>query len=180
MERRIEKGAHGPLLQLFANGGDEHSSPVRRAAMFKKEDALPRAQLHFALHNRHRLAGASQHHSDVRWHVIAAFRIVREIFGIFRYQALEEFLQIVSRSGISIFHDDDAAARMLNKNRADPVLDVQFVDLRLHFVSDLVKAFAVRAHFELVMVDVHSDHLGFLSCRPESGHLCSNGKRSAI
>jgi hypothetical protein len=47
--------------------------------MFEQENALPRSQLHFAINNRHSLAGARQDHADMGWHVIAAFGVVRDI-----------------------------------------------------------------------------------------------------
>jgi len=33
--------------------------------MFKKENTLPRSELHFSVHNRHGLAGARKHHPDM-------------------------------------------------------------------------------------------------------------------
>ena len=123
--------------------------------MLKDEDALPCAELHFPIDNRHGFAGARQYHAYVRWHVVAAFRIVGEILGIFGYEAVEKFFQIASRSGVGIFHDDDAAAGVLNKNGDGSVLDAALGDLRLNLVSDFVEALAVVAHFELVVIDVH-------------------------
>jgi hypothetical protein len=38
---------------------------MRRAAMFEKENALPRSELHFSVHNWHGLAGVRQDHADV-------------------------------------------------------------------------------------------------------------------
>ena len=52
-------------LQLFAHDGDEQFSPVWSASVLKKENPLPRPELHFSVHNRHGLASACQHHSDV-------------------------------------------------------------------------------------------------------------------
>ena len=33
--------------------------------MFEEENALPGPEMHFAINNRHRLAGARQDHADV-------------------------------------------------------------------------------------------------------------------
>ena len=44
---------------------------------------------------------------------------------------------------------------MLNKKCDCSVLHSAVVDFRLHVFGDFVEFFAVRAHFELVMVDVH-------------------------
>src|SRR4029453_6513482 len=103
-----------------------------------------------------------------------------EVIGIFRHKTLEKFLQIVPRGGISIFHDDDAATGVLNKNRDRSILDVALVDLRLYVISDFVEAFPVRVHFKLIMINVHFRTLRFLSCRARSRHISSNGKRSSI
>ena len=114
---------------LFANDGDEDSSPVGCATMFEKENALPGSELHFAINNWHGFAGPRQDHADMRRHVIAAFGTVREIIRVFRHEAVEEFFQITPRSGIGIFHDDHAATGMLDKHRRRPIPDAASIDL---------------------------------------------------
>src|SRR6266403_1188264 len=52
-------------LQSCADRRDKHFSPMRCAAVFEEENTLPRSELHFSVHNRHRLAGARQDHADV-------------------------------------------------------------------------------------------------------------------
>ena len=51
--------------ESFADRGDKDFSPIGCAAVFKKENALPRSELHFSVHNRYGLAGARQNHADV-------------------------------------------------------------------------------------------------------------------
>ncbi len=85
--------------------------------MLKQEQALPSAKLHFSINNWHCFARSRQDHANMRWHVIAAFGAVTKVIGIFWDETIEEFLQIMSRGWISIFHDDDAATGVLNKNR---------------------------------------------------------------
>ena len=97
--------------------------------MFEQENALPCSELHLTIDNRHGLAGARQDHSDMRWHIIAAFGTVREVISICRHEAVEEFFQITSRSRIGIFHNDHAATGMLDKNRGCPVSYTALVDL---------------------------------------------------
>jgi hypothetical protein len=80
---------------------------------------------------------------------------MREIVGIFGHQALEEFFQIASRRRIGIFHDDNAAAGVLNKNGDGSILDAALVDLRVNLGGDFVQALAVGAHFKLLVADVH-------------------------
>jgi hypothetical protein len=123
--------------------------------MFEQENALPRSQLHFAINNRHSLAGARQDHADMGWHVIAAFGVVREIFGIFWHQPVEEFFEITSRSRIGIFHNDHAATGVLNKHCRRPVSDAASIDLRLHFIRDFVQSLSVGANLNPVVTDTH-------------------------
>jgi len=125
--------------------------------MFKEENALPCSKLHFFVRNRQCLARARQGHADVRWHVIAAFGAVREVIGILRHQVVEEVLQIAARSWIGIFHDDDAATGVLNKNRSGPISKAASVDLGLNFIGDFVETFSVAADFELIVVDAHCE-----------------------
>jgi len=115
--------------RLFADNGNETLSPMRRTAMFKEKNALPRSELHLPIDNRHDLAGAREDHADVRWHVVAAFGAVGEIIGIFRDEPIEKCLQITTRSWIGIFHNDDAATGVLNEYRHCPVSYAARVDL---------------------------------------------------
>src|SRR5215472_3879460 len=142
-------GGGDPSRELFADHGDQHLSPMRGAAMFEKKNALPGSQLCSAFSDWYDFARAGQHHADMRWHIIAAFGAVGEVIGVLRHESLEKLFQIASRSWVGVFHDHDAAARVLNKNRNGSVLDAALVDLRLHIVSDFIESLAVGAHFEL-------------------------------
>ena len=123
--------------------------------MFEKENALPGAELHFAINNWHGFAGPRQNHADMRRHIIAAFGTVREIIGILRDQAVEERFQIAARSRIGIFHDDQAATGMLDKHRRRPVPDAARIDLGLHFARDFVQSLAFGANFYPIVPDAH-------------------------
>jgi hypothetical protein len=52
-DSRFEKS----LSHLFADSRNQDFSPVGRATMFEQENALPGSELHFAINNRHGLAG---------------------------------------------------------------------------------------------------------------------------
>jgi hypothetical protein len=80
---------------------------------------------------------------------------VPEVIGIFRHEAVEKLFQIASRGGIGIFHDDDAAAGVLNKNRDCSVSHIALVDLRLHFIGDFVKSFAMGANLNSIVMHAH-------------------------
>jgi len=83
----------------------------------------------------------------MRWHVIAAFRPVREVVGIFRYQAIEKFLHVMSRGRIGVLHDDHATTGVLNKDGHCPIAQTTLVDHRLDIVGDFVRSFAICAYF---------------------------------
>src|SRR6266545_972736 len=125
------------------------------APMLEQEYALPGSKLHLAVDNRDCLAGARQYHADVRRHVIAAFRTVSKVISIFRHQTIEKFLQVMSRRRIGILHENDAATRVLNKQRDCPIAQTALVDLRLDIVGDFVGPFASSANVELILVNTH-------------------------
>ena len=92
----------------------------------------------------------------MRGHVVAAFRIVREVIGVFRHQAVEKLFQIPSCGGVGIFHDYDAATGVLDKNGDDSVLNAALIDRRLNLVGYFVEPFTVGGHFELFVMHVHA------------------------
>ena len=114
---------------LFANNRHGKSSPMWRAAMFEQENALPRSELHFLIHNRNCLTGARQCHPDMRRHIIAALGTVRKVIGVFGHEPIEKRFQVAARSRIGIFHDDYAATGMLDKHGRGPVSYTALVDL---------------------------------------------------
>ena len=65
MSGEVGGGDHPPPLQSFAYRGDENLPPMWRPAMFEQENALPGAELHFAVHDWHGLAGACEDHADM-------------------------------------------------------------------------------------------------------------------
>jgi hypothetical protein len=128
---------------------------MRGAPMLEQENALPGSKLHFAVDNRDCLAGTRQGHADVRRHVIAAFRTVSKVISIFRHQTIEKFLQVMSRRGIGVFHENDAATRVLNKHRDCPTAQAALIDFRLNLVGDFVGPLASSAKVELILVNAH-------------------------
>src|SRR6266581_341225 len=128
---------------------------MRGTPMLKQENSLPGSELHFSIQNRDRLARSRQNHSNVRWHVIAAFRAVRKIIGIFWHEAVEEFLEVAPRGWIGIFHNDHTATGVLNKDRDRPAAQTEFVDLSLDIIGDFIRSLAVGADFKLLVMDAH-------------------------
>jgi len=126
-----------------------------RASMFKQKDALPRSELHFVIYNRNCLTSARQCHPDMRRHVVAALRTMREVIGIFGHETIEKFFQVAARSRVGILHYDNAATGVLNEDSQYPVPNSASVDLRPDVVSEFIEALSIRTNFELVMIHLH-------------------------
>jgi hypothetical protein len=129
---------------------------MRRGAMFEEKNSLPGPELHFSIHNRDRLACSRQNHADVGGHVIAAFRAVRKIIGIFWHEAVEEFLEVAPRGWIGIFHNNHAGTGVLNKDRDGSAAHTAFVDLSPDTIGDFICSLAIGADFKLLVVDAHT------------------------
>ena len=93
-------------LSLLAHNRDPNLAPVWCTTMFEEKNSLPDSKLHFPIRNRNGLTRSRQNHADVRRHIVAALRAVREVIGLFWHQAIEEFLQVASRCRISILHNN--------------------------------------------------------------------------
>jgi hypothetical protein len=153
--RNVTLDASSRRTLPLADDRDENLSAVRRPPVFEQKNALPCAELHFAIDDRHGLAGTCQNHADVRRHVVAAFGTVCEIISIFWYEPLEELFEVVARRWIGILHDDNAATGVLHEDCCCPIFHPTFIDRLLHFISDLVQSFACGTEFELMVVDTH-------------------------
>ena len=129
---------------------------MRCAPMLKQKNPLPGSQLQFSVDNRHCLARSRQDHANVRRHVIASFRTVREVICIFCHQTIEEFLHVMLRGGICILHDNHAATRVPNKNGDRPIVQTALIGLRLDVVGDFVQPLTVGTHFEYFVVNTHA------------------------
>jgi len=129
---------------------------MRGVAVFEEKNSLPGSELHFSIHNRDGLACSRQNHADVRGHVIAAFRAVRKVIGIFWHEAVEEFLEIAPRGWIGIFHNNHTATGVLNKDRNHPAAQTAFVDLSPDIIGDFIRSLAIGADFQLLVVNAHN------------------------
>lgn len=145
-----------PSVDLVAHYGDRNLPPVRRAPVLEKEDTLPCAELHSSIHNGNSFARPSQHHANVRWHVVGAFRVVFEIISILWDQPIEEFLEITACRWICILHHDKAATSVLCKNRDDATFKSALADDGFDFIGDFVSALAGRGDSEVLGNDRHT------------------------
>ena len=123
--------------------------------MLEEKNSLPGPEVHLSIENRHRLAGAREGHANVRRHIVATFRLVREVICVLRHQAIEKFFKITSRGRIGVFHDDEAATGVLNKCRHGSGTHASFVDDRLDIVRDFVGPLAVGANVESLLSNAH-------------------------
>ena len=128
---------------------------MRRVAVFEEKNSLPGPELHFSIDNRDGFARSRQNRADVGGHVIAAFRAVRKIIGIFRHEAVEEFLEVAPRGWIGIFHNNHTATGVLNKDRDRPAAQTEFVDLSPDTIGDFICSLTIGADFKLLVVDAH-------------------------
>ena len=123
--------------------------------MLEQKNALPGTELHSSLDKRHSFARAREDHADVRRHVIAAFRTVCEIIGVFGNKAFKKLLQITARGWIGILHNDNAAACVLDKNGDCPVSRPARVDFLLHIIRNFVQSFSMCANLQLFVTYAH-------------------------
>ena len=130
------------------------------APMLEKKNALPGAELHFAIDDRDRFARPRQDHANVRGHVVRAFIIVL-IVGVFGNELLKKSLDIASGRWRGVLHHGQAATGVLNENRHDSVSHAGFVDLFLDLMRNLIGAFAVGSHFEFFVPHLHRQQLAF-------------------
>ena len=91
--------------------------------MLEKENSLPGAECHPAVHDRNDFAGPRESHSDVTWHVVGTFLGVDEPRGGFWDEFFEKHLQVTAGTGIGVFHDDEAGAGMPDENGDRAILD---------------------------------------------------------
>ena len=123
--------------------------------MLEKKNALPRSELQATGNNRNSLAGAGQHHSDVRRAVVSAFGRVDEVVRILGNEAFKKLFQILAGSWIGIFHDNQTATCVFHENRRCPVAHTALIDGSLDLLGDFVSAFAVCANLDLFVFRAH-------------------------
>src|SRR5438093_12902655 len=87
-------------LRAASDARDRHGNRafVRRTAVLENENPLPCAKLHFAVRDRDRLRGASEHHADVDRKSVAPLGRVQEIILVFWNEPVEPGLEIRPRA----------------------------------------------------------------------------------
>lgn len=143
----------------FADHRYYQPPPMRRAAMLEEKDALPRAELQFAVRDRDYFTRSSEHHPNVRRGIITAFRRVREAIRAFRNETLEECIEVYTSGLISVLEDDETRARVLDENGRRSSINTASCDDLAHFICNLVCAFAFRLNRENFRVRLHLNRL---------------------
>ena len=131
----------------FANHRHHDSPHVRGTAMLEVENPLPRAELHLGVRHRNHFARSGERHPNVRGAVVRPFVVVL-VVRFLRDEAFEESLQIAARGRRGVFHDHEAAARMLDENRYRAGGDAAALHDLLNLIGDFVRPLALRSHLE--------------------------------
>src|SRR4051812_45398760 len=105
---------------------------VRGAAVFPEINALPRAEHEASRRKRYALAGPSERHLDVTRHVVGSLERVLEMRIILRHEPIKPGLEIGARRGVGVFHDHEAATRVLAKHRNDALREFAATDFARH------------------------------------------------
>ena len=142
--------------RLTSDHAERDLPPMRCAAVFEKKDALPGAKLHPAVDDRDHFARAGEDGANVRSAVVAPFRSVLEPRRVLRHEPLEKFLEIASRRGIGVFHDDEAAARVPNENGDGACDDPTLADCGRDLIGEFVGALAFGRNDEMRGFDMQT------------------------
>ena len=81
------------------------------------------------------------------WHIVRPFAGVLKPGRVFRNETVEEFMEIAPGGGIGVFHNDEAATGVADKNRYNPFCYAGACKKVAHGIRDLHGAFA--AGFDL-------------------------------
>lgn len=125
---------------------------MRSTAVLEKEDSLPRAEGEVPVVNRNDFTGSGQRHAQMAGTVIWTFVSMDEVGEILRDKVIKEGMEICSRLGICVLHDDEAAAGVANENSELSGLDAYPINKVANFAGDFIGAFAAGSDRELVGV----------------------------
>ena len=125
------------------------------SAVFPKVNTLPGAKQQSAVRKRHGFTGPRERHFDMTGHVVRTFQRMLEVWIVFRNQPIKPSLEIGARGRVSIFHDDQAAARVLAENRHHTLLQAAVGQLLRNEFGDFVQALAMRANRMYCLMNGH-------------------------
>ena len=121
---------------------------MRVSAVFPKINPLPGAEQQPAVRERHGFTGPRERHFDMTGHVVRTFQRMLEVWIVFRNQPIKPSLEIGARGRVSVFHDDQAAARVLAEDRRETLLLPATRKFLRYETGDFMQALAGRADGE--------------------------------
>jgi hypothetical protein len=96
----------------------------------------------------------------VAGHVVGAFAGVLKPRGVFGYEAVEEFMEIVPCGGIGVFHDDETATGVADEDMDGALLNAAGFENTGDAIRDLNGAFATGVDVEGLVTDTKRHYLG--------------------
>ena len=139
----------------LADHRDNHRACVIMPPVLPEVNSLPRAEQQLPIGKRHGFARACERHLDVARHVVRTFKRVGKMRIIFRNQSLEPGFEIGAGRRIGIFHNDQAATRVLAKRRHRATFQFASGQFASDERRDLVQALASRVERMRRLVDGH-------------------------
>lgn len=130
-------------VMSFPVESEDDAAIMMMDAMFPKENALPCAKEKLAACKGDGFAAPSQGHFDVAGHVVRAFVGMGEFGVVVGYQVVHKGFQVPSSRRVGIFHQDEAAASMLDEHRHNAGVQPAPPQSLLDFSGDFKRAFAV-------------------------------------
>ncbi len=114
--------------------------------MLPQVDALPSPKAESAVDDWDGERGRSEGRLDVRRHVVGSFRGVRINRIVLRDKPTQPGFEIATCGRIGIFLDCQACRRVLNEDRAQPIIDSGFFHRGLNVSGDVVKTLAPSSY----------------------------------
>ena len=112
--------------------------------MLEEINALPGPQNQAPLIERNRKLGKSKSGADMRRHIIGAFHRVPVQAVVFRYQAVEEGVEVVNHVRVGIFLNSERCRGMLRENSEQARVQLPCVNPFHDRAGDFIEALAVR------------------------------------
>ena len=106
-------------------------------------------------------------HARVTGHVIGPLNGVLKPRGVFGDKPVEKLMQVTPGGGIGVFHDDEAATGVEDKNRQTPLRDAAGLQDMAHRFSKLDGSLAAGFYFDGLVPDKERFHDGISGPEPK-------------
>jgi len=135
---------------------NHHLPLVRTLTVFPEVDGLPGAEVKSPLADRDVLAGAGQHRTSVRRHVVGALQIMGPAAPL-GHQFGEERLEIGAHRRIGVLLNGEAGGGVLDKEGTQACLDPTVLNELRDTGRDVYEVTARGGDLEGGLLDVHED-----------------------